>query len=68
MFIKYVQASILTTIRHTFVGLGIALQTVSAYAEHALLQVCEDINNERAKRVGEDDPTPKLKLEPEDMN
>lgn len=39
--------------RHTIGGVGAGLITVGSYAEHALLQVCEDINGNRKKKVEE---------------
>ncbi len=65
MIKSYLLASGLAMLRHSLSGLGSGFLVVGSYVEHALLQVCEDINNDRAKRVEE---APKLKLDPEDLN
>lgn len=69
MFKSYLKASTLAFLGHTLKGISIAGQTVASYVEHALLQVCEDINNEREKRVAEDpSSSPKVKISREDLN
>lgn len=72
MFKTYLKASALAFVGHSLRGVSIAGQTVASYIEHALLQVCEDINNNRAKRVAEDPSgkaeVPRVKVNREDMN
>lgn len=67
MFTAYLKASVLAFVGHSLKGVGIASQTVASYIEHALLQVCEDINNERERRVAED-PSIKVDLPRVDVN
>jgi len=54
MWKTYALASALAMVRHTLGGFANGLGATASFTEHALTQVCEDINNARAKRVAED--------------
>ncbi len=48
-------------------GVAQAFMQIAHLADVAFQQACEDLNAERSRQV-EDEPGPKLKLDPEDLN
>ncbi len=67
MFKKYLAASVIALARGTLGGMGQAFMQIAHLADVAFQQSCEDLNAERSKQV-ENEPEPKPKLKPEDMN